>query len=138
MILQAACKATHERSLLQILEPPHASVEAVVDVLMKVDLSPAGIDALESALRSHSRPGPATAAHNGPQPQPFPGQQVQANGVHPLHQPGMIPVQQPGVQPGQPLPYSGMQTGQNQPSNGVRLLYMENSCPGSLKCSSLP
>lgn len=95
---------------MQILEPPHASVEAVVDVLMKVDLSAAGIDALETAVRTGKRPA---APPQGAQLQPFPGQQPQLNGGHPVQQPGMT--QGP---PQQGPPFGGIHPGQNQPNSG--------------------
>ena len=76
---------------VQLLEPPHASVEAVVDVLMKTDLSSAGIEALEAAMRGLNRP--VNAPHQQtPHPQ-FGAPKPQANGAHPLHL---------AVRPGQP------------------------------------
>ena len=97
--------------MLQILELPHASVEAVVDILMKTDLSPVGIETLEAAARSQNR-STQGAQQAGVQPKTslFHGQIMQQNGNN-----GQL---QQHLQPGQQPPFGGIHLAMNQPKNG--------------------
>lgn len=82
------------------MEPPHASVEAVVDALMKTDLSAAGIEALEAAARR-----PVHAAPTLNQPFAGPPSQLQPNGIKLQHVPqGQLPF---GMHPAQGPPFAG-------------------------------
>ena len=90
---------------VQVLEQPHASVEAVVDALMKTDLSAAGIEALEAAAR---RPAPAPQPLKPPFAGPHP--QLQPNGTQLQHMaPGQLPF---GMHPAQAPPFAGAITAQ--------------------------
>lgn len=95
----------------QVLELPHASVEAVVDILMKTDLSPSGIEALEAAARSHNRSvQPAVQPGMHAKNSIFPGPGMQ-NGTH-------APPPQQQFHNGQQPPFGSMPPAMNHPANG--------------------